>query len=332
MDQHYYRLIENYFNKNITFDELSTLMLWVEESEINLQHFRETLQALELAESYLPKNFNPEKNWNKILKHVKAEEKVEELVGTYKTKTNWLGYAAAILLVLGSAVLFLKFGRQTEADKVVYQEIYNPKGQKRLVTMPDGSNIYLNGDTKIRYAQNFNSGKRIIYLTGEAFFDVQHRAKQPFIVYTDSISTTVLGTSFNIKSYSKARSTIITVQTGRVGVLINNGKKHSGPYFLLPNEQLTVRNNNLVEKDSVDASAVSGWREYKLAFYDTPIEDIIESISREYDIDIQFKDEKIAKTKLTVKFDKQPVQDIMSVIAKLTGKRYAIYENKIVIY
>jgi transmembrane sensor len=332
MDERYYKLIEDYSKKTIRSEDLTDLLMWVDSSLQNQQIFRETLRAFEAADHYLNKPVNQQKSWSAIQKHIEKNDTDQSPIVRKINYRNYFKIAAAIVVVALLPLLYFNQLR-SEKDKVAYNEIYNPRGQKRLVTMPDGSNIYLNGDSKVRYAQDFNTGNRTVYLEGEAFFDVQHRSKQPFTVYTGKVSTTVLGTSFNINAYQSLKDITITVHTGKVGVLVKNGSKTALVQFLFPNEQLTVnKNTGLAVKKAVNAIDFDSWREYKLFFYDKPLNEIAEVIAREYDLDILIKTEALKDMKLTAKFDKCSAKQIMETIAKLTNSKYKIYENKVIIY
>jgi len=332
MDERYYKLIEHYSKKTIRSEDLTDLLIWVDSSLQNQQIFRETLQAFEAADHYLNKPVNQQKSWSAVQQHIQKNENAKIPLVRKIKYPNYLKLAAAIVVMALVPLLYFKKLRPEPKD-IVYNEIYNPRGQKRLVTMPDGSNIYLNGDSKIRYARNFNTGKRTVYLEGEAFFDVQHRSKQPFTVYTGKVGTTVLGTSFNINAYRSLKDITITVNTGKVGVLVKNKGKTSPVEFLFPNEQISVdKSSGRITKKTVDASDFNSWREYKLLFYDKPLNEIAEVLAREYDLDIIIKTETLKKMKLTAKFDKCSVKQIMETITKLTDSRYKISDSKVIIY
>lgn len=331
MEQHYYKLIEDYTNKNISSEDLADLMAWVDFSKENQQSFREVLKTYEAADYFFQNPKQKQKNWATIQQHISKKEN-ERVISVKKDKLSWLKIVATIVLISSISLLFFTYLKQTKKEEITYREIYNPKGQKRLVTMPDGSNIYLNGDSKIKYVKNFNRGKRIVYLEGEAFFDVQHRPSQPFIVRTGKVSTTVLGTSFNINSYKSSKNISITVQTGKVGVVVKNGKEKQ-VQFLYPNQQLNISTDNLsMTSKIVDAAEIDSWREYKMLFYDKSLSEIVQVIEREYDLDITIKRESLRDVKITTKFDKCSVSQIMNMIAQLSNSKYKIYEKKIIIY
>ncbi|RQO76615.1 hypothetical protein DBR40_12010 [Pedobacter sp. KBW01] len=332
MDEHYYKLIEDYSKKTIRSEDLTDLLIWVDSNQQNQQLFRETLQAFETADQFLNKPANQHKSWAAIQQHTAKNTSVQAAVISKLNYRRYISIAAAIVILM-LPVIYFNVNRSKPVVSIAYHQIYNPKGQKRLVTMPDGSNIYLNGDSKIRYAQNFNTGKRIVYLEGEAFFDVQHRDKQPFVVYTGKVSTTVLGTSFNINAYTSAKTISITVQTGKVGVIVKNKGKADPVKFLLPNEQLNIiKESGVATREVVNAVDFDSWREYKLFFYDKPLSEIADVIAREYDVEVEIKSKSLKAMKLTAKFNKSAVNQVMEVIAKLSGSKYKIYENKVIIY
>lgn len=332
MDQHYYKLIEDYNKKKINSEDLADLMSWVAFSDQNQQTFREVLKFYELAEQALRAPVNQQKSWLAIQQHINQQVKADQPKVIQLKRRNWLKLVAAIVILSALPLLYFSLSGDEQQTEIAYSEIYNPKGQKRLVTMPDGSNIFLNGDTKIRYAQNFNSGKRIVYLEGEAFFDVQHRPEQPFIVYTGKVATTVLGTSFNINAYRSLNRISVTVQSGKVGVVVNNhkGKK---VHFLSPNQQINITADGITyNRKVVNANEVDGWREYKMVFYDQTLQEIAAQMEREYDLEISIKGATLKQTKITTKFSKSSVIDILDMIAKLTNSKYKIDEKRVIIY
>lgn len=332
MDQHYYKLIEDYNKKKINSEDLADLMSWVAFSDQNQQTFREVLKSYELAEQALRAPVNQQKSWLAIQQHINQQVKADQPKVIQLKRRNWLKLVAAIVILSALPLLYFSLSGDEQQTEIAYSEIYNPKGQKRLVTMPDGSNIFLNGDTKIRYAQNFNSGKRIVYLEGEAFFDVQHLPEQPFIVYTGKVATTVLGTSFNINAYRSLNRISVTVQSGKVGVVVNNhkGKK---VHFLLPNQQINITADGITyNRKVVNANEVDGWREYKMVFYDQTLQEIAAQMEREYDLEISIKGATLKQTKITTKFSKSSVIDILDMIAKLTNSKYKIDEKRVIIY
>ncbi|KLT66894.1 FecR family protein [Pedobacter sp. BMA] len=332
MDKHYYKLIEDFTQKNISSEDLADLMLWVDQSRENQQTFREVVKIYEAADSFFDAPLKQQQSWAKIQQRTNNQEPEEFSSVKTRSFNRWMLIAAAIIVIFSVSITYFQLQNQKTKTATVFHEIYNPKGQKRLVTMPDGSNIYLNGDSRIKYLESYDKGKRIVYLEGEAFFDVQHRPGQPFVVYSGKVATSVLGTSFNVNAYKDADKVKITVKTGKVGVVFSQGKTKHVTY-LLPNEQLSVLNNGVsIRKANVDADEIDSWRIYKIVFYDQLLSEIMRVIEREYDVDITFKNQALKHIKLTTKFDKCSVIQLMDMIAQLSNSKYSIYGKKITIY
>ncbi|MEE1944374.1 FecR domain-containing protein [Pedobacter sp. KR3-3] len=334
MEEHYYQLIEHYFNKSINAEELHQLKSWVESNEANQHKFREVLRIFEATEMYLQQPTGQAKSWALVANHISQNSANEEPKPKIKKLGSWHRYAMAAVLVMvcGLGLLLFKSDGAKTKPQAIVKVISNPNGEQRSITMPDGSVVYLNAGSRISYNAHFSADKREVKLEGEAFFDVVHETKRPFIVKTGKVSTTVLGTSFNIKAFP-AKAVEVTVETGKVGVVLQRANKKDTLNFLLPNEQLLIdTTTEKIVKQSINATAVSGWKQYKLAFYNTSMQDIAASIERTYDVKISFKQPQTAQLKLTAKFDKCGIKQVMDVLSRLSGSTYQINGNKITIY
>lgn len=170
-----------------------------------------------------------------------------------------------------------------------YNTLYVPKGGEYNLILSDGTKVWLNSDSRIKYPVRFLGGKREIYITGEAYFDVTHNPAQPFIVNTGATKVEVLGTSFNLRAYDDEDILQATLVEGRVAVK-NNDKE----YIISPSEQLTynkVTEENRVEK--VDVLIYTSWKDGVLIFDRQQLEYILKDISRWYSVDFHFEDESL---------------------------------------
>ncbi|WP_199140818.1 FecR family protein [Pedobacter sp. ASV12] len=334
MEEYYYQLIAHYFNKSINSEELQQLKYWVERNESNQRKFREVLRILEAAERYGQQPTSQAKSWALVANHVSQSLANEEPKPKIKKLGGWHRYAMAamVVMVCGIGLLLFKSDRAKTGQQTIVKVISNPNGEQRSITMPDGSIVYLNAGSRMSYNAHFSTDKREVKLEGEAFFDVVHEARRPFVVRTGKVSTTVLGTSFNIKAFP-AKAVEVTVETGKVGVVLQRANKKDIINFLLPNEQLLIdATTEKIVKQSINATDVSGWKQYKLVFYNMSMQDIAASIERAYDVKISFKQPRTAQLKLTAKFDKCGIKQVMEVLSKLAGTHYDIKQNNITIY
>ncbi|KAA0993445.1 FecR family protein [Dyadobacter aurulentus] len=187
-------------------------------------------------------------------------------------------YAASILLVIGVAWTLLTmldpFGNEVQWSKVTtgYQ-------RKKLV-LPDGTGIWLAPQSTFEYPQEFTGGKRSVRLNGEAFFEVIKDTKRPFTIQSGSLTTRVLGTSFNINAYQAERSATVTVLTGKVSVAAESIP--SGDLNLLPFQQALFQSDSqkISLREYPDANELLRRREGHIRYAGTGLADIIRDIQK----------------------------------------------------
>jgi len=164
--------------------------------------------------------------------------------------------AAAILAVLLSLFLYFPV-RQTGQNAANLAVLSVPVNQKKKITLDDGSIIWVNSLTELRYPKKFAGSTREVYLSGEAYFDIHHDASKPFIVHTGDVKTTVLGTAFNINASKNLSTVVVTVTRGKVSVA--DQSRVLG--YIIPNQQLTYDLKNRKElKRTIDAQSVIAWQ------------------------------------------------------------------------
>ncbi|WGQ10058.1 FecR domain-containing protein [Pedobacter gandavensis] len=163
-----------------------------------------------------------------------------------------------------------------------------PDHQNKQITLPDGSKVWLNEGSKLEYPKAFNGKSRAVYLSGEAYFDIQHDRSKPFLIHTGKLLTTVLGTAFNIKS--DAQMLVVTVTRGKVKVE-DDGKLLS---ILTPNQQVSVNlSNSAITEKTVDAKAVINWKDSDLLFDDITFADAALQLQQHFQVRIAFNNEQL---------------------------------------
>lgn len=327
MEQEIYQLIVAYFEKTISDDGLTALQEWIETDPEHMDMFSETIEILGATKSYFKPAAPSGKSWARIQAHISsaAEEPaplaIEEKKNSFKLQ--WLACAAAAVIISVISFLWLKKGAQKDVQQEEYAQISNPDGQHSMITLPDSSVVYLGGGSKIRYAKNFMGTKRIVELDGEAFFDVVHQARRPFLVKSGEITTVVLGTSFNVKAFAQQERVAVTVRTGKVGVMAMVNGKSQLVRHLLPDEQVTINTKNgLYTFNAINAAAVSGWVNNELIFHDTPLNEITTAIGHHYGVQIEFTNADLGASRLTAKFKNIPLKQVLGDLTALTGLAY----------
>ena len=160
-----------------------------------------------------------------------------------------------------------------------------PVGGQFQIRLSDGTKVWLNAATTLKYPTRFSSNERRVEVEGEAYFEVAKNEKQPFhVLLSDSASVTVLGTHFNVMSYDNEKSKEITLLEGKVSVITRNKSDN-----LEPGMQAKITGNELTKEGDVDTEEITGWKDGLFVFHDAPIESIMLQVERWYDAKVIFQ-------------------------------------------
>ena len=226
-------------------------------------------------------------------------------------------YAAAAAVVAG-AVCGSGFmgGRRAESRRVAAAQpgsVSTPLGVKSAVVLPDGSRVRLNGGTRIVYPALFGDERRV-EVDGEAYFEVEHDARRPFVVVTGQVASTVLGTTFNVHAYSEDENFQITLATGS---LLVDGGPESRSVRLRPGEQgFFEKTSGLLSLRRVNVEHVLSWQEDRLYFRAEPLASIARSLERQFNVSIAIPDERLRRICFTGEFvEGENIHEIMRIIS-----------------
>lgn len=206
-------------------------------------------------------------------------------------------------------------------------------GQKLTFKLPDGTLVKLNAASTLRYTQPIDSSKREVHLEGEAFFDVAKDVNRPFIVHTNEMSTTALGTSFNVSAYSVENSHKISLLTGRVVVENTSKKGKNESKILLPGDQIIYsRNNNDFQKISFDLELETAWSNGIIMFEDTNFKSVILTLERWYGVHFEIINEsKKTEDAFSGIFENQSLERVLEILSFSGGFTFKSSENQVVI-
>ncbi|RFZ91184.1 DUF4974 domain-containing protein [Mucilaginibacter conchicola] len=165
-----------------------------------------------------------------------------------------------------------------------FHTLSTPAGGQYAITLSDGTCVYLNAASSLRYPTRFGTGPRIVELSGEAYFEVKHDEQHPFKVISGSQVTDDIGTAFNVKAYPDDNKIVTSLSEGAVRI---RGVDHS--LFLNPGQQAILSGKTLGLAEGRVADAIA-WKEGYFKFRQERLEDIMKSLSRWYDIDVEYLD------------------------------------------
>ena len=204
-----------------------------------------------------------------------------------------------------------------------------PRGGEYTLLLADGTKVYLNSVTKLRYPVSFASHERRVYLSGEAYFEVAHDSLHPFIVETEGMSVRVYGTEFNVNTYNEG---IIqtTLVNGKVGIRVPETGEE---VFLQPNEMAEFLNSfSSIRVKKVDTFVYTAWKDGKFVFENESIEEIMERLTRWYDIKVFFENESVKNqifNGVITRF--VDVEDVLHLIEGTATVKFGINGNMIIV-
>jgi transmembrane sensor len=277
----------------------------------------------------------------------------------------WLLALPALALLLATGVWLLNSGKKA-APVVAAQEmntaatgkkveVSTKNGDHSKIQLPDGSQVWLNAGSKIDYDKSFDGELREVYLTGEAFFDVVHNEKVPFIVHTRAADIRVLGTAFNVKSYANDLNTETSLIRGSVEVSDKTGGQK---WILKPNEKLVITNLPLSGAGRAIASEEAGssrlpmaaavkritydrkdsvvietaWLDDKLCFTEEPFSEVAKKMERKYDVEFEFVNPVRKEIVMYGSFRNENLQQALEALLYSFDIRYEVDKKKVKIY
>ena len=204
-----------------------------------------------------------------------------------------------------------------EQAEIKYNTIVVPRGGEYEVRLPDGSYVWMNADSEIRFPVVFTGQTRQVSLKGEAYFKVQRNEKVPFIVKTSQISVQVLGTEFNVSAYAEDLVIQTTLVSGAVKVFSEDEKES---VILRPGEQAEFsRITHEIQLETVDVSYVTAWKDGRLRFQEKPLFEIMKNGARWYDVEIIYEDEEVKYYPFGCNFNRMATIESLLQIFEATG-------------
>jgi transmembrane sensor len=348
-------LIIRYLQRETNEEDNKSLLDWVNKSEENKKEF------LELKNCWISASVsNPEidtilaSGWKKI------ENKLEKSVvknsvipgaNLTKVRTIWARVAQIAAIFLISSILTWIFIAQPfeKESAEAYFEFSTPKGARSVVNLPDGSKVWLNAESVIRFPQKFSNKYRKLYLEGEAFFDIKSDKSHPFLVKTSDINVRVTGTAFNIKSYPGEGTIETTLVRGQIIIEKEGNKSNKQELVLKPNQRVTfikkegeiyldnvsfgstMSREKLILDENADIEKYIAWKDGKLLFDNEKFESLAIKLERWYNITIHIDDEKLKNIRFTGTFEDETIEQGLNVMKLTTPIIYRFEKNELYI-
>lgn len=308
-------------------EEHQQLDRWLSQSAENEKVFSIIKNSWEIR-SEEPTYINEEEVFNKIWQ----KSRHQRLQSNHQNRIPFFFKIAAALIFL--VVVSYYVGKNNSNTKVdsqlsniswVVKE--NPPGQKSKLFLPDGSIVWLNAASSITYGSDFSDSVRLVKLQGEAFFEVAKDTLKPFIVQTEKIYTTALGTVFNINSYSENKSVDINLISGKVKITAENLAEN---IILNPGEAVKYNlTTNSGQKYLFDYEKTTSWKDGVLIFEDATFEEIIQTLKRWYGVEIEVAGIPNSRWQFSGRFDNEYLSNVLEVMQYNREFQYELKNEKL---
>ncbi len=356
-------IIVSYYEGNLAQSQADELLAWVRQNDENLRYFRQ-MGDIWQATNRLNQ---PEVDKNAAIKVIQGkitERGIRRLPGReIRLRLSTLFRIAAaivVLIALGTSGLLIFKKNQSYSQSASFVETSAPKGSRSLITLSDGTTVWLNADTKFRYPLDYGTSNRNVYLEGEAYFKVSENRNLPFRVNTSDITVTALGTAFNVKAYKEEGTIETTLEEGRVRIDAVNAAGGAGrlkPVVLKPNQnavfqkqagELVIRTPNekpdkadessavealkvkpIVVRDVSDTRPFTSWKDQRWIFKNEKLGSLVPKLERRYAVNIVFVDKALEDYAFNGTLLEESLEQVLAAIRLTAPIRYEINAKEV---
>lgn len=320
-------LFHRYLNNTCTRSEMDELLAFIKNA-----HDDDNLQVNDILDKWYDNERTTLKGDYKLLDWSTAKNKILPQSISSGQNFPWYRLAAAVLLTVLASYFLFNLKTNISNDRAGKPPIASlqTRQEHRLITLPDGSTVLLNGESKIDFPVVFNTSREVT-LTGEAFFDIKHDSTKPFIIHAAGTKTTVLGTAFNIRAFPKETSVTVTVKRGKVQV----ENTHAEREVITANQQLSVNlYTDEVVQQQVETKDVAEWtKEEDLILDNIYLEDAVKIIEDQFDVTVQFDNSKMKLCRFTSTFLKHATLDqMLTAVSMVNNATFTLHKNTVTLY
>ncbi|NWJ52185.1 MAG: FecR domain-containing protein [Bacteroidetes bacterium] len=341
-------------------EDVESLRWWISLDPENESYFDQSRNMWMAAKhDQSEDSYDADKAWTRLSTELEFQSDAEN--NNRKEKKHlYLSFwhVAAVILVafgFGIATMLMMWRNSITKSQAVYTQHIVPYGSKSQIILPDGSKVWLNAGSSIKYSQDFNHHTREVILDGEGYFDVASNEKLPFWVKTYGVNIKVVGTAFNVKAYREEKNIVTTVERGQIRIYDVNRKELEEKEIVIEKKQqgtFLINNNKLPKTETTIAEAKTEVSDVKV-IYNVPTElftswkdkrwiiereelgSLAVKIERRYDVSITFSSEALKHYIFSGIIEDESLMQVLKIISltapityKLDKKKLILNENK----
>jgi len=341
------KLLEKYLNNNCNPDELKLVLSWFRDLSTSTE-FKDELYNIceELPDNHVKIRINYDDILNKIHHEINLnqtklliEDSDEDLIKHNRKQSILMhlrNIAASLLLPFFglSIIMSVKYYSERSNKNPVsetYNEVLSSVDAITKVTLPDGSVVWLNRRSSLRYPASFDGDKRYVDLKGEGYFEVTHDDKIPFIVNTNNLQIIARGTTFNVMAYPEEDKVETSLISGNVELIKQLSGGKSEALYLMNPADLTIYNkkSDEIAVRVIDDDRKFSWKNGKLVFTAEPMPEVIKKLSRWFNADIEINDAELLGLTLTATFVDETLPQVLELLTYISPISYTISNREV---
>ncbi|NLM66826.1 MAG: FecR family protein [Enterococcus sp.] len=341
------RLLEKYFNNNCTPKELSLVLSWFRDLK-NTIACKDSLSQIweELSED----DFSTETDFDSILNKIHHKintqqtnllmEKAGKDLVRYDRRQYFLLFlknvAAILIFPLIGLSLFMSVKYYSARNNQIltvetYNEVFSSVDAITKVNLPDGSTVWLNHRSSLRYPALFVGDYRQVELKGEGYFEITHNPKIPFVVNTNNFQVLAHGTTFNIMAYPDEDKIETSLIEGKVELRksLPSGKMET--LYIMNPDDISVYDikNDQIHVGKIKNDRYFSWKDGRLIFTGESLDQVIKKLSRWFNVDIQIKNTELNNLTLTATFINETLDQVLELLSHVTPISYSVSDREI---
>lgn len=315
-------IVFKHLNGELSPEESIRFREWLDSDSQNPKKVEDLKVIWERTENY-PKYFNPNAT--------KALEKVQRQVGVKPEYTLRIGIALKVAVAAALLIGLLGVWRYTYLNSSGSEitVVTGPEEVKDFY-LPDSTHVWLNVNSQFKYPSRFSRRERAVGLRGEGYFEVKRNPQSPFVVNLQKSVVKVLGTKFNISSYAYENQATVTVTHGKVQYSVKEVSAQS--VILTANEKAILNLSTLtITKESVSNNNFIAWKTHLLEFRNTPLLEVVKTLSHNFGIPYQVIDSSTAKLPVNALFNNKTPDEIIESLSLVTDGKVELHNDTIIL-
>jgi transmembrane sensor len=325
-------LVQRYLDDTITSEELETLKKMLAEDP-DLMKMDHDLRAIKTLSDLRAMKANTQEDEDHVandLFYEREEAEEKATVPMYRSgRFAWWSAAAAIVVAVTLGIyvkMFKDIDSPVASNQMTSEILISVKGPE-FVILPDSSTVLLNKGSQLSYNKTFGKELREVSLIGEAFFDIKHDPSHKFVVHSGKVTTTVLGTAFNVKELPT--QVVVTVTRGKVAV--KDDVQEFGT--ITKNERFTVNTEkSICARTTVKEGIAEAWTSQFIIINNEPFQRAMEIFENKFNVDITVENEELRNCRVTIDFLEKPkFEEALSVLCSLTSATWVVKDGKVII-